>query len=59
MSFRINVVQIPSNEHIRVLNVIAHPQYDPNMEPIDLPVLSGPNTRKGRNFKTTREGVQI
>ena len=34
--------------HNRVLNVVAPPQCDPNMEPVDLPVLSGPNTRIGR-----------
>ena len=42
-----------------MLNVIAHPQYDPNMKPVDLPVVSGPNTRYRRNFKTTRKGMQI
>ena len=59
ISFRINVVQIPSHEHIRVLNIITPPQYDPNMEPVTLPVVSEPNTRNRRNFKTTRKGMQI
>ena len=39
-----------------VLSIIANPQYDANMKPIDLPGMSGPSTRLGRNFQTTRVG---
>ena len=48
-----------SSDHGHVLSIIANPQYNANMKPVDLPVVSGPNTHYGRNFKTTREGIQI
>ena len=41
------VIQSPSyGDTCHVLNIIANPQYNPNMEPVDIPEMCGPNTHR-------------
>ena len=42
-----------------VLNIVANPHSNPNMEPIDLPVVSMPNTRYIEDTKTIREESKL